>query len=95
MRAHLIDVGQGAATLFEFSCGAVLVDTGGEANGYFDSSNALVAYLADFFDRRRDLNRTIDLLVITHPHRDHALNARLVAESFTVRNVVTDGRCWR
>ena len=28
MRVHVIDVGQGAATLVEFSCGAVLVDTG-------------------------------------------------------------------
>jgi len=32
MRVHVINVGQGAATLFEFQCGAVLVDTGGESN---------------------------------------------------------------
>lgn len=32
MRVHFIDVGQGAATLFEFDDGAVLVDTGGEDN---------------------------------------------------------------
>ncbi|MEZ4329910.1 MAG: MBL fold metallo-hydrolase [Polyangiales bacterium] len=30
MRLHFIDVGQGAATLLEFGCGAVLIDTGGE-----------------------------------------------------------------
>jgi competence protein ComEC len=30
MQLHFIDVGQGAATLLEFSCGAVLIDTGGE-----------------------------------------------------------------
>lgn len=30
MQVHFIDVGQGAATLLEFSCGAVLIDTGGE-----------------------------------------------------------------
>ncbi len=30
MRLHFIDVGQGAATLLEFACGAVLIDTGGE-----------------------------------------------------------------
>jgi competence protein ComEC len=92
LHAHLIDVGQGAATLFEFSCGAMLVDTGGETNGEFSSADALQAYLDDFFDRRSDLNRTLDLLVITHPHIDHARNARLVAENYTVKNVVTDGR---
>ena len=30
MQIHVIDVGQGAATLLEFTCGAVLIDTGGE-----------------------------------------------------------------
>src|SRR5262245_13780723 len=38
MRIHLIDVGQGAATLIEFSCGAILIDTGGESNRYMDST---------------------------------------------------------
>ncbi len=91
MTAHLINVGQGAATLFEFECGAVLVDTGGETNGEFDSADALKAYLDDFFDRRSDLNRTLDLLVITHPHLDHALNAELVTQEYAPRNVVTNG----
>jgi competence protein ComEC len=91
MRVHAIDVGQGAATLLEFSCGAVLVDTGGETNGEFDSERALRGYLDAFFDRRTDLNRTLAGLVITHPHLDHARNARMVAEQFTVQNVITDG----
>ena len=77
--------------MLEFSCGVVLVDTGGELNGYFNSGDALRAYLDQFFDRRRDLNRTIDLLVLTHPHKDHTANARAVAEAFVVKNVVTDG----
>lgn len=91
MRTHFIDVEQGAATLFEFSCGAVLVDTGGETNGEFNSGDALSTYLDEFFDGRPDLNRTIDLLVITHPHIDHARNIKRVVEEFAVRNVVTDG----
>src|SRR4051812_31578041 len=45
MRVHLIDIGQGAATLLEFSCAAVLVDTGGETNEEFDSGAALRRYL--------------------------------------------------
>lgn len=91
MRVHLIDVGQGAATLFEFSCGAILVDTGGETNGLFDSGNALRAYLDAFFAARADLNRTLAAVILTHPHRDHTENAQMVAETYTVENVVTDG----
>lgn len=92
MRAHLIDVGQGAATLFEFSCGTMLVDSGGETNGVFNSGDALGAYLDEFFEQHPNLNRTIDLFVLTHPHKDHALNAQLVSDKYTVKNVVTDGR---
>ncbi|MET0794017.1 MAG: MBL fold metallo-hydrolase [Polyangiaceae bacterium] len=95
MRAHYIDVGQGVATLYEFSCGAILVDTGGEANGVFDSDRALQAYLDGFFLARPDLNRTLDLLVISHPHSDHAHGAKLftvdTSDKYTVKNVVTDG----
>jgi competence protein ComEC len=91
MRVHLIDVGQGQALLFEFSCGAALVDTGGESNALFDSGGALENYLEAFFERRADLDRTLDLLVITHPHLDHVLNVELVTRQFKVKNVVTDG----
>jgi competence protein ComEC len=91
MRAHLINVGQGESILFEFSCGAMLFDTGGEQNGEFNSEPALRSYLEAFFARRADLNRTLDLLVISHPHPDHDLNAEMVFTQFTVKNVVTDG----
>jgi competence protein ComEC len=92
MRVHLIDVGQGAATLVELPCGALLVDTGGERNDLFHSEHALAEYLERFFARRTDLRRGIDLLVLTHPHLDHTRNAQLVAERYVVRGVVTDGR---
>ena len=45
LRMHVIDVGQGAATLFEFPCAAVLVDTGGESTADFDSTRKLKDYL--------------------------------------------------
>lgn len=88
---HLIDVGQGAATLIEFPCGAMLVDTGGETGHLFNSGKVLNDYLEAFFARRPELARTLDLLVLTHPHLDHTRNARAVVENFTVKNVVTDG----
>jgi competence protein ComEC len=91
MRAHLIDVGQGAATLFEFSCGVVLVDTGGESNASFDSHTALARYLDAFFEARPELHRTIALLVITHPHKDHVASADVVTTQYAVENVVTSG----
>ena len=91
LRVHLIDVGQGAATLLEFPCGAALIDTGGETNGDFDSAAALRAYLDQFFNERQDLNRSLDLLAITHPHIDHARNVRWLTQEYSVRNVVTNG----
>ncbi|HEY1097829.1 MAG TPA: MBL fold metallo-hydrolase [Myxococcota bacterium] len=92
MSVHLLDVGQGAATLLEFPCGVVLIDTGGELNDSFNGAAALMQQLEAFFARRADLKRTIDLLVITHPHIDHVRGLPLLADSYTVRNVVDNGR---
>jgi competence protein ComEC len=91
MTVHLVDVGQGAATLVEFSCGAVLLDTGGEADDEFNSTEHLVAYLDAFFARRPDLHQTLGLLVLTHPHIDHTRGAGEVWRRYHVLNVVTDG----
>src|SRR4051812_40216303 len=68
MRTHFIDVGQGASTLLEFPCAAMLIDTGGERNGEFDSTEELTSYLDDFFEQRPDLNKTLHSLMLTHPH---------------------------
>jgi hypothetical protein len=92
MRAHLINVGQGAAMLLEFACGTALIDTGGEKNGSFDGESSLSGYLEAFFGARPALNRTIDLLVITHPHLDHVGNAKRVYTDFSVKNVITNGQ---
>ncbi len=73
MTAHYIDVGQGAATLLEFSCGTVLIDLGGEtvASTGFSSNQKLRAYLERFFDDRPGRPRRLDLVVLSHPHIDH------------------------
>ena len=92
MRVHFLDVGQGAATLLEFPCGAMLVDTGGEEDSDFHSTPQLVAYLDAFFARRTDLNRTLDVLLLTHPHIDHVRGAPTVLSTYTVKNIVDDGR---
>jgi len=92
MRVHFIDVGQGAATLFEFPCGAVLVDTGCESNGMFDSTEQLNLYLEEFFAERPDLDGQLTSLVITHPHIDHTRGVRVVRDRFAPKNVLTNGQ---
>lgn len=94
MRVHLIDVGQGAATLVEFKCGVALVDTGGEkdSKAKFNGVDKLQLYLEEFFELRPELKGTIELLVLTHPHEDHVRGAEMVRDNFTVNNVVTNGR---
>jgi competence protein ComEC len=94
MVAHFIDVGQGDTTLLEFSCGAMLIDSGGETNPEVSGNARLRAYLEDFFGRRADLAWTLDLVVLSHPHPDHTngVDVLLAHEpEFTIRNVVDNG----
>ncbi|MES2644983.1 MAG: MBL fold metallo-hydrolase [Myxococcota bacterium] len=98
MRIHFIDVGQGAATLVELPCGAMLVDTGGEdsgdwpGEGAFHSNAALAAYLAAFFARRVDLHDRLDVMLLTHPHIDHVRGALPTLEAYTVGALVENGQ---
>lgn len=92
MRVHLINVGQGCATLIEFPCAAILIDTGGETDAQYNSSEALKAYLDDFFTRRSDLNHTLKCVYLTHPHKDHTLGVPVVlTPPYVIKNAVTDG----
>lgn len=91
MLVHFIDVGQGAATLFEFPCAAVLVDTGGESNAEFKSTGRLAAYLEEFFARRTDLGNRLTSLILTHPHIDHTRGVQMVRDRWKPRNIVTNG----
>lgn len=45
MRVHFIDIGQGDATIVEFDCEAILIDTGGEERAdVVDNSSMLTDY---------------------------------------------------
>lgn len=92
MTVHVLDVGQGSATLLELPCAAILVDAGGELNDLFDARIALERALSDFFAGRPDLERTLHLLVITHPHIDHMRGLPVVLEKFRVLHVVDNGQ---
>jgi len=91
MRVHYIDVGQGSAVLLEFACGTALIDTGGEKNDQFDSVARLKKYLDAYFARRTDRARTIDLLLLTHAHIDHARGIATVLKNYKVLNLVDNG----
>jgi competence protein ComEC len=92
MRVHLINVGQGCATLVEFPCAAILVDAGGETNSLINSSDSLRAYLEDFFERRTDLNNTLQCVYLTHPHIDHTRGVNHILQPpYVIKNIVTDG----
>lgn len=92
MRVHFINVGQGAATLFEFPGAAILVDTGGENTGGFDGTAALDAYLSTFFGRHPELDHRLTSLVLTHPHIDHTRGVADVLANYHPKNVVTNGQ---
>lgn len=88
MTAHFIDVGQADATLLEFSCGAVLIDAGAQDNDY---TPVLLNYLSGFFERRGDLDNTLDLVLITHNHIDHTRALKEVVQNFTVERFIDSG----
>lgn len=88
MYAHYINVGQAAAVLLEFPCGAVLIDAGAADEAYHQK---LISYLNDFFTRRQDLDSTLSLVMITHPHIDHNEALADIAARFRVNNYVDDG----
>ena len=92
LRAHFLDVGQGSAAILESECSAVLVDTGGELNNEFDSTLSLIDQIDDFFFGRPHLNKTFQLVVLSHPHIDHTRGVRAVVERYKVLNAVTNGQ---
>lgn len=88
MYAHYINVGQAAAVLLEFPCGAVLIDAGAQDDNY---QKNLIDYLGKFFQRRKDLNNTLALVMVTHPHIDHNRALKEIAQTFHVARYIDDG----
>lgn len=76
-KIHFIDVGQGSATLLEQDGAFCLIDAG-TAN----SAQDLIGYLQEAGVK------TLDLLVMTHPHSDHIGGMVKVLENFDVSQVI-------
>lgn len=88
MVVHFINVGQADATLLEFPCGAILIDAGAQGD---KQKKDLLNYLHSFFEKRNDLNNTLDLVIITHAHIDHNYALDQVVKSFTVKRYIDNG----
>jgi competence protein ComEC len=88
LTATFLDVGQGDACVLELPGGRVVViDGGGSFDPAFDPGEQVIApYLY-----RRGIRR-IDLIVLSHPHPDHANGLGFLIENFEVGEVWTNGQ---
>jgi len=79
LRVSFIDVGQGDAILAEFPDGKTMLVDAGPRTGEYDAGEQVVVP----FLKRRGI-RKLDLLIVTHPHDDHAGGVPAIAKSFDV-----------
>jgi competence protein ComEC len=77
LSVHFIDVGQGDCTLIKTENGNVLIDCGNSINGE-EISQYLLSHNV----------KTLDYLVITHPHSDHYGGATRLVDFIEVKNVL-------
>jgi competence protein ComEC len=88
VRATFLDVGQGDACVIELPQGHVMiVDGGGSFDPTFDPGQQV---LAPFLWRRGI--RRVDLIVLSHPHPDHANGLPFIVDHFPVGEVWTNGQ---
>jgi competence protein ComEC len=85
---NLIDVGIGDAILVEAPDGIrILIDGGGDFRGNFDTGKAVVTPV---LLSKKIL--TLDYVINTHPHGDHAGGLPYVLNTFKVKTFVSGGR---
>jgi competence protein ComEC len=83
LRVTVLDVGQGDAIFIEFPNGAsVLVDAGPRVPGYDAGERIVVPFL-----KYRGV-RSLDAVIMSHPHSDHIGGIPAVLKSAEVRRVV-------
>jgi competence protein ComEC len=87
LRVTFLDVGQGEASFIRFPHGAtMLIDGGGSYRDDFDIGQRVVA---PFLWHKR--LRTVDYVVATHPHPDHAKGLRFILQDFRVQQFWDNG----
>ncbi len=87
LQITFLDVGQGNAALVEFPGGKnMIIDGGGTFSSQFDVGERVVG---PFLRTKRV--RTIDYIVLTHPHPDHLGGLVFLVDTFNVKEVWTNG----
>lgn len=88
LRTTSIDVGQGESTLIQFPKGStMLIDGGGFYDNSFDVGGLVVAPVI-----WKKKIKTIDYLVLSHPHPDHLNGLVSIAGMFKANEVWTNGK---
>src|SRR3989338_8140793 len=78
LELHVLDIGQGDAIVLQTPEGHTILIDGGPGAGVLEELGDVLP----FFDR------TLDLLVLTHPHEDHVAGLVPVLDRFEVKGVL-------
>jgi len=82
LKVHYIDVGQGDATVIEFSDGKEMLIDSGPA----DSSDTLISYINTYvFTEGEDTN--FEYILLTHSDEDHVGGMSAIFENYTATNI--------
>jgi competence protein ComEC len=92
---HYINVGQAAAALLEFDSGLVMIDAGGETTSDKPSGQVyrqhLIDYINQVFAQHPAWNKTLEGLIVSHPHVDHTMFLMDVLNNFGVHTLTDNG----
>jgi competence protein ComEC len=83
LKIHVLNVGQGDSILIETpDKHNILIDTGPELYNYVSTRDKIIPYL-----KRLGYNK-IDIIIITHPHMDHAGGLKYLLDNFKVNKIL-------
>ncbi len=81
LEINFLDVGQGDAILIRNSAGKTILIDGGPDGSVLEKIGRILPYT----------DRTIDVLILTHPHADHLVGLLAVLERYQVETVIYTG----